>query len=191
MDLSCLPALQDTSQYHCQEWESYLSLYLHCVCILLQVTECHTNITFYSHPSITISRARHDESTSNLTRHVRNCAPNDSTQTRALAVYASGSKYTKASHHMKLALWVSNRHRLFSIVEDPELLEIFTDLNPNCSTPKHHTLSRDVKEIFSLSKIEVGTKLQVSRVISFSTISAYFTFSHSPVEVPWKPSCRR
>ena len=93
------------------------------------------NSATYSHPSITISRARHDESTSNLARHVRSCAPTDSTQTRALAVYASGSKYTKASHRMKIALWVANRHRPFSIVEDTELLEIFADLNPNCETP--------------------------------------------------------
>jgi len=116
----------------------------------------------YSHPSITISRARHDESTSNLTRHVRNCAPTNSTQTCALAVYASGSKYTKASHRMKLALWVSSRHRPFTIVEDTELLDIFMDLNPNCETSSRHTLSRDVKEIFSLSRGEVGTMLQVS-----------------------------
>ena len=116
----------------------------------------------YSHPSITISRARHDESTSNLTHHIQNCAPTNSTQTHVLAVYASGSKYTKASHRMKLALWVSSHHHPFSIVEDTELLNIFMDLNPNCETSSRHTLSRDVKEIFSLSRREVGTMLQVS-----------------------------
>ena len=69
---------------------------------------------------------------------------------------------------MKLALWVSNRHRPFTIVEDTELLEIFMDLNPNCETGSRHTLSRDVKEIFSLSRGEVGTMLQVCSVFSFA-----------------------
>ena len=116
----------------------------------------------YSHPSITISRAQHDESTSNLTCHIWNCAPMNLTQTCALAVYASGSKYTKASHWMKLVLWVSSCHHPFTIVEDTELLNIFMDLNPNCETSSCHTLSRDVKEIFSLTCGEMGTMLQVS-----------------------------
>ena len=65
---------------------------------------------------------------------------------------------------MKIALWVSTRHCPFSIIEDTELLEIFTDLNPNCESPKHHTVSRDVKEIFRLSQGEVATMLQVSHI---------------------------
>jgi hypothetical protein len=88
--------------------------------------------------------------------------PVDSSQTRALAIYASGTKYTRACHRMKLALWVANRHRPFSIVEDPELLDIFTDLNPNCETPGRHTVSRDVQEIFKVSRKELAVLLQVS-----------------------------
>jgi len=105
---------------------------------------------------------------SNLARHVWSCAPTDSTQMRALAVYASGSKYTKESHRMKIALWVTNRHRPFKIVKDTELLEIFADLNPNCETPSRHTVPRNVKEIFSLSRKEIGTMLQVSTVSMYS-----------------------
>jgi len=78
---------------------------------------------------------------------------------------------------MKIALWVANRHRPFSIVEDPELLDIFTDLNPNCVTQKHHTVSRDVKEIFFLSQKEVALMLQAScPSLLFSIIIAYFMF---------------
>jgi hypothetical protein len=115
----------------------------------------------HSHPSIMVSRAQHDESTGNLGRHVKNCTPVNSSQTRALAAYASGSKYSEASHRMKLALWVADSNRPFSIVEDKILLEIFTDLNPNCITHSCHTVSRDVKEIFKLSRKEVGALLQV------------------------------
>lgn len=120
-----------------------------------------------SHPSITVSRARHDESTGNLKRHVKNCSPADSGQTQAIANYASGSKYTQARHRLNIALWVANCYRPFSIVQDEELLRIFTELNPNCVTPSRHTVSRDVKEIFAISRKEVGELLRVCVVLSY------------------------
>jgi len=81
---------------------------------------------------------------------------------------------------MKIALWVSARHRPFKIIEDTELLEIFTDLNPNCESPKHHTVSRDVKEIFGLSQGEVATMLQVSHItqVDWSTIRSYLMLAY-------------
>lgn len=63
---------------------------------------------------------------------------------------------------MKIALWIARRARPFSIVEDPELLDIFTDLNSKCITPSRYTVSRDIKEIFVLSREKVGEILQVS-----------------------------
>jgi hypothetical protein len=83
---------------------------------------CPGSSSALRHPSITVSRARHDDSTGNLKRHIKSCAPLNSNQTRTLATYASGSTYTPASHRLKIALWIANRHRPFSIVEDPELL---------------------------------------------------------------------
>jgi hypothetical protein len=130
-------------------------------------------ITFtfhHSHPSITVSKARHDESTGNLGRHVRNCSPTTSNQTRALAAYISGSTYTEASHRMKLVLWVARNNRPFAIVEDKLLIEIFTDLNPNCLTRSRHTVSRDIKEMFKLTRQEVGHILQVSNPFSVQII---------------------
>jgi Na+-transporting NADH:ubiquinone oxidoreductase subunit NqrA len=62
---------------------------------------------------------------------------------------------------MKIALWVARRHRPFSIVEDPELLDIFTDLNNKVVTPSRYTVSRDVKEIFQLSRKQVSELLKV------------------------------
>ena len=114
-----------------------------------------------SHLSITVSRAWHDDSTGNLLRHVKSCAPINSSQTRALAAYASAAKYTEASHRMKLTLWVAVSNHPFSIVEDKILLEIFTDLNLKCVTPLRQMVSKDVKEIFMLSRKEVGALLQV------------------------------
>jgi hypothetical protein len=89
---------------------------------------------------------------------------------QALANYASGSKYTEASHCMKLALWVAKSNCPFAIGEDKLLVEIFTDLNPFCVTHSHQTVSRDIKEIFRLSQKEVGGILQVSYSFSMQTV---------------------
>lgn len=81
---------------------------------------------------------------------------------------------------MKIALWIANRHRPFSIVEDTELLEIFKDLSPTCESPTCHTSSRDVKEIFSLSRGEVGVMLQVRSVFLCVTQLFYFGLQKYP-----------
>jgi hypothetical protein len=79
-----------------------------------------------------------------------------------MATFSSGSKYNVASHRMKIALWVARCKHPFSIIEDLELLEIFHDLNPNCITPSHYTVSRDIREILALSHTKVGEILKVS-----------------------------
>src|SRR6267378_7716363 len=64
--------------------------------VFLFLTSLYTEFISYSHPLITISRARHDESTGNLKHHVTNCIPADSSQTCAMAIYTSGSTYTRS-----------------------------------------------------------------------------------------------
>src|SRR5271155_2052433 len=100
-------------------------------------------------------------STSNLARHVQKCTPVDSEEARAMQAFSKGSKYTPAKYHMKLALWVVRCNRPFTIVDDPELLDIFSDLNSQCVTPGRRTVSRDVNEIFTLSRKKVAEILQV------------------------------
>jgi hypothetical protein len=66
---------------------------------------------------------------------------------------------------MKIALWVARHNRPFSIVEDEVLLEIFTNLNSKCITPSASTVSRDVKEMFHMTRAKVAAMLQVSTKI--------------------------
>jgi hypothetical protein len=87
--------------------------------------------------------------------------PADSEEARTMQRFSQGSKYTPAKHRMKLALWVARRNRPFVIVEDPELLDIFLDLNSQCVTPSQSTVSRDIKEIFNISQKKVAAILQV------------------------------
>jgi hypothetical protein len=94
-----------------------------------------------------------------------------------MAVYSQGSTYNEATHRMKIALWISRRSRPFSIVEDEELLDIFHDLNARCVTPKRRTVSRDVQEIFALSRLKVGEMLRVCVLYVFlgqSSLSLVF-----------------
>lgn len=112
-------------------------------------------------PSIIVSRVRHDESTSNLVRHADKCAPGAMTGTSSITSFAQGSTYSYPKFRLKLALWVSRRHRPFSIVEDEELIDIFTDLNNKVEVPSRITVSRDVKEIFLISRVKVASMLQV------------------------------
>jgi len=62
---------------------------------------------------------------------------------------------------MKLALWVARRHRPFAIVEDKELVELFKELNNKVEIPSRKTVSRDVTEIFEISRKKVAGMLKV------------------------------
>jgi hypothetical protein len=126
---------------------------------LIALLRC-TNVVC-RHPSEKVTRARHDESTSNLNRHADNCNPKGNSSTRALAAFAHGSLYNPGLFRLKLAIWISRRHRPFVIVDDPEFQELLTILNCKVSVPSSVTVSRDVQEIFSISQKVVGTLLKV------------------------------
>ncbi|KIM75183.1 hypothetical protein PILCRDRAFT_47678, partial [Piloderma croceum F 1598] len=81
-------------------------------------------------PSIKVTRVRHDDSTSNLVCHVKACDGGLAmARSGSITEFAQGSTYTPHKFRMKLALWVTRHHQPFAIVEDDELVEIFTDLN--------------------------------------------------------------
>jgi hypothetical protein len=114
-------------------------------------------------PSIKVTRVRHDDSTSNLVRHVKSCDGGMlGLGSSAISAFAQGSTYTPHKFRMKLALWVARRHWPFAIVEDEELVDIFTDLNNKVEVPSRFTVSRDVKEIFTMSRVKVSEMLKVN-----------------------------
>lgn len=118
---------------------------------------------FDSHPSVAISRVRHDDSTSNLIRHVRSCAPANTAESQAMETFAKGTTYSEIKHRVKIALWIACRHRPYVIAEDPELLDIFKMLHGSCVTPSRTTVSRDVQEIHEITKKVVMEILAVSK----------------------------
>jgi hypothetical protein len=118
-------------------------------------------LRFRRNPSVRVTRVRHDDSTSNLVRHVKNCDGGTLVAAGSLKDFAHGSTYTPHKLRMKLALWIARRHRPFAIVEDNELLDIFKDLNNKVDVPSRHTVSRDIQEIFDISRMQVAKILKV------------------------------
>ncbi|THH15827.1 hypothetical protein EUX98_g9402 [Antrodiella citrinella] len=110
----------------------------------------------------TLTRAHHDDSTSNLVRHVDICKPDDAVAPAGKAIndFAHGSTYSKALFRYLLSLWIACRHRPFSIIEDPELIRIFRMLYAQVEIPSASTISRDIQEIFTLSQAHIAKLLQ-------------------------------
>jgi len=131
-----------------------------------------TDTSYFRSPSIKVTRIRHDDSTSNLVRHVKACDGGVAmARSGSITEFAQGSTYTPHRFRMKLALWVARHHRPFAIVEDDELVEIFTDLNNKVEVPSRFTVSRDVKEIFLMSRVKVSEILKVCDVILLGILS--------------------
>ncbi|TDL15707.1 hypothetical protein BD410DRAFT_732286 [Rickenella mellea] len=109
--------------------------------------------------SIFVTRARHDNSTSNLKRHVDECSPDDARATKILKDFLGGSTYNKAKFRFMMAIWIARRHHPFLISEDPELQAMFLMLCSKVDLPSRFTVSRDIKEIFAMSCVAVAKLL--------------------------------
>ena len=109
-----------------------------------------------------MTRARNDDSTSNLIRHVNKCAGILNMKPGQIGIkdFAHGSTYNPAKLRYKLAIWVTRRHRPFSIVEDPELVDIFHDFHAGVIVPSRQTLVRDIKDILDLTKSHLADILK-------------------------------
>ncbi|KAF5336727.1 hypothetical protein D9757_015382 [Collybiopsis confluens] len=64
-------------------------------------------------------------------------------------------KFHKGKFRLKVLSWITARHRPDSIVEDPELKQIFVYLNPQAITHSRRTHRRDIKTAFLMTRDEV------------------------------------
>ena len=104
----------------------------------------------------------YQDSTGNLSRHVKACDPDDTPETEMITAYASGGQYSPGRMRFLVAMWVSRRHRPFQIVEDPEFREIVRMLYEKARLPSRVTVSRDVQDVHGLSKVNVIKMFKVS-----------------------------
>lgn len=103
---------------------------------------------------------RRDTSTGNPARHVSACAGAVAPDHKSIALFAHGSMYTKPRFRYLMAKWIFHNHRPFSIVQDEELLEMLRMLYAKVDIPSPNTISRDVREIFALTRKQVRVILQ-------------------------------
>jgi hypothetical protein len=108
-----------------------------------------------------VIRARNDVSTSNLKRHVSRCDGQLAPPGGRVDEFAHGSTYNKAEFQYLATLWVSQCHRPFAIIEDRPLNRMFRMLYAKVDVPSAPTVSRDVKEVYEITKKNVGKVLQV------------------------------
>ena len=126
-------------------------------CIRLQANE------YSSHPSVYLDRIAHEDSTSNLLRHVRTCEPPETAETEVIMSFAAGSTYSKAKFRYLLAIWCARRHRPFSVVEDPEFREVVRMLYGRAEIPSRISVSRDIQHLLEYSRVRLINKLLVRR----------------------------
>lgn len=106
-------------------------------------------------PSITVARACYNSLTGNLTQHVKKCAPKPNAESKAINTFMHGSTYSRSKMRYKLIRWVVRNHRPFAIVEDEDLLDIFKMLYAEVQVPSARTISRDIQEVFLLTRKNV------------------------------------
>ena len=103
----------------------------------------------------------YQDSTGNLSRHVKGCDPEETAETEMISAYASGATYSPGRLRFLVAMWCARRHRPFAIVDDPEFQEIARMLYSKAKIPSHWTVSRDVQAIFNSTKPRVRDHLKV------------------------------
>ena len=142
---------------------------------------------YASHPSIYLDHIAHEDSTSNLLRHVRTCEPPETPESETLAVFASGATYSKAKYRYLLALWCARRHRPFSIVEDPEFCRIVHMLYMHAETPSCISVLCDIQHLLRHARMCLIACLGVCSAVV--VMSLVWMFMHgwdpgAPVQGP-------
>ena len=107
----------------------------------------------------------YQESTGNLSRHVKSCDPEDTPEVEMITTYASGVTYSYARLRFLVAMWAAQCHRPFAIVDDPEFREILAMLYSRIELPSRVTVSCDVRDIFNNTK-EIAIKMLKVRTLS-------------------------
>ena len=164
LDLALLSPLQGAN-YNCGKQRRKVSICLSHVSVCILFYFCSFDFTSRlgcnRNPSIILTRKREEDSTTNLVRHVKSCESQVVDPSKSIASYAQGSTYNKAQLRYLISRWVFECHRPFSIIDDPPLQRILKMLYAKVETPSSTTVSRDIKEIHTISKVHVGRFLQV------------------------------
>jgi len=102
-----------------------------------------------------VSRARHDDGTSNFIRHVDRCTAvpeAEATGQLTIPMFAGGSTYSEAKLRLLIVEWCARNSRPMIIVEDEPFMNILRMLNANVAIPGRKAVSRDIKAVYKIAK---------------------------------------
>ena len=85
----------------------------------------------------------------------------DTSSTQVMTTFAAGSTYSEARLRYMLVLWITRRHRPFSVVEDPEFRAMLRMLYGRVEIPSRITLGRDIQLVLRDAKQQLTARLQV------------------------------
>ena len=110
-----------------------------------------------------ISRHAGSNTTSNLVKHERLCCPRENIQLQQdmMNSFASGSTYRREKLWTFIVRWVTGCRQPMSIVGDSNFRGLIKMLNPQAIVPSQNTVTQDIKTMYSLTKVNLATILQV------------------------------
>ncbi|KAF9012282.1 hypothetical protein BDZ89DRAFT_1142884 [Hymenopellis radicata] len=101
---------------------------------------------------------------SNLLNHVKTCEASAASKKGQPIQPKITDKiprtFRKGMYRFKLLRWVTRRHRPDAIIEDDELIDVFTYLNPDAKPTSRQTLRRDIHEAFKMTREELKKLLE-------------------------------
>jgi hypothetical protein len=101
-----------------------------------------------------MTRARIDESTSNLNRHARTCGPSTPNSTPAVSTIDVGR------FRYLVAAWSVCHERPYAIIEDVDLRKILLMLDPDIDIHSRQTVARDISDMYERLRIVIASHLQ-------------------------------
>ncbi|KAJ3816315.1 hypothetical protein F5880DRAFT_1619480 [Lentinula raphanica] len=105
-------------------------------------------------PQQYVTRARHDDSTSNLKRHVDTCAAIEEAEAAGqltIPMFAGGSAYSEPQLRLLLVQWCAVNARPMLIVEDEAFLKMMKMMHAHVAVPSAVTLARDIQRVILFS----------------------------------------
>ncbi|THU94624.1 hypothetical protein K435DRAFT_668101 [Dendrothele bispora CBS 962.96] len=116
------------------------------------------------HPDRYVTRARHDDATSNLRRHAFKECPslNEHQKSGQLTVaeFARGSTYSSARLRLKHVQWFAVNHRPMNLTKDDAYQDILRMFHAGVEIMSNQTATRDILDVFKITQAIVKKKLQ-------------------------------
>ncbi|KAJ3715828.1 hypothetical protein C8R42DRAFT_589704 [Lentinula raphanica] len=117
-------------------------------------------------PQQYVMHACHNDSTSNLKRHINTCAAIEETEAAGqltIPMFAGGSAYSEPRLCLLLVQWCTVKSDLnMLIMEDEAFLKIMKMMHAHVAIPSAVTLACDIQRVYNISKKQVQKVLAES-----------------------------